>query len=141
MAMKQALVLVLLLATPGGASVHLHVAPGPLAPEAVKRTEAAAAELLEAPVRNPLAAGLVIDAASWKRDLPPARRQDLLRRLQAFWGPRLAVREDADPVPFAAGPVPPPSAFDFRKRTDALRARLDAAPEGPGRGVEAGAQR
>ncbi len=136
MDMKQAPLLVLLLATPGGASVHLNVAPGPMAAEAVKRTEAAAAKLLEAPVRDPLAAGLVINAPSWKRNLPRARRRDILDELQALWGRRLAVREDAAPAPFAPGPVPPASALEFRARTDAMRAALDAAP----RPLERGAQ-
>lgn len=135
MDMKHALTMVLLLATPGGASVHLNVSPGPLAPEAIARTEAAAAKLLEAPARDPFASGLVINAASWKRDLPPARRQALLDELRALWGKRLAVRETAAPAA-AQGPVPPASALEFRDRTDALRARLDAAP----RPLERGAQ-
>lgn len=135
MDMKQALLLVLLLATPGGASVHLNVAPGPLSPEALKRTEAAAARLLEAPVRDSVAPGLVINAPSWKRDLPPAERRALLSELQAFWGPRLTVREAAGPAA-ASGPVPPAGSIDFRERTDAMRARLDAAP----RPLERGAQ-
>lgn len=134
--MKRALLLVLLLATPGAAAIHLEVTAGPRSPEAIKLTEAAAAKLLEAPVRDPLAPGLAIHAPSWKRDLPPAERLALLRDLQAFWGPRLTVREAAGPGAPAAGPVPPAASLDFRERTDAMRARLDAAP----RPLERGAQ-
>jgi hypothetical protein len=117
MDMKRALMLVLLLATPGAASVHLAVAPGPLDPDAVARTEAAAAKLLEAPIRDGLAAGLVINAASWKRGLPQDERERLLKDLATLWGRRLAVRETAAPA-----------ALDFRGRTDAMSARLDGEP-------------
>lgn len=126
--MKRALSLVLLLATPAAASIQLQVAAGPLTPEAVELTAAAAAKLLEAPARDPFAAGLVINAPSWKRDLPPARRQALLDQLQGLWGRRLAVRDTAAAAASASGPVPPAAALEFRARTDAMRARLDAAP-------------
>ena len=116
--------LVVLLAAPGSAAVHLTIAPGPLPPDAVARTEAAAVKLLESPVREPRAPGLAFSASAWKRDLPPAERERLLKVLADAWGRRLAVREDAAPAPFA----PPASALEFRGRTDAIRARLAGAP-------------
>lgn len=122
----RALALTLLLAAPASAAVHLAVAPGPLSPEAVRLTEAAAARLLEAPARDDRAAGLALTAPSWKAGLAPAERERLLKALEALWGRRLAVREDAAPV--ARALVPPASALEFRGRTDALRARLDGAP-------------
>lgn len=120
----RALALALLLAAPVSASIRLEVAPGPLSPEDVRLTEAAAARLLESPVRDDRAAGLALTAPSWKAG--PAERERLLKALEALWGRRLAVREDAAPV--ARALVPPASALEFRGRTDALRARLDGAP-------------
>ncbi|MBI2385204.1 MAG: hypothetical protein HYV14_04235 [Elusimicrobia bacterium] len=128
MALNRALLLLLLLAAPGSAAVRLSVSPGPLSPEAVARTEAAAAKLLEYPVRDAHAQGLVLTASSWKAGLAPAERERLLQTLSASWGRRLAVREDAAAGAGVRGLVPPPSALDFRGRTDAIRARLDAAP-------------
>lgn len=126
--------LVLLLAAPGSAAVHLAVAPGPLPPEALARTEAAAAKLLESPVRDPRAPGLVLTAPSWKAGVAPAERERLIKALEAVWGRRLAVREDAAPA--ARALVPPPSALDFRGRTEAMRARLDAAPRPLAKGAQ-----
>lgn len=134
MALNRALMLVLLLAAPGSAAVRLSVAPGPLPPEALARTEAAAAKLLESPVRDPRAPGLALTAPSWKAGVSPAERERLIKALEAVWGRRLSVREDA-----AAGAralVPPPSALDFRGRTDAMRARLDAAPRPLAKGAQ-----
>jgi len=124
MDMKRGFSLVLLLAVPGSAAMHLTVSPGPLPPAAVARTEAAVKRLFEAPAR----AGneLAFTAPSWKTNLPLAEREALLRSLEAVWGKRLAVRADAAAsTPVAA---PPPSALNFRARTDAIRARLDGAP-------------
>lgn len=120
--------LVLLLAAPGSAAVHLALAPGPLPREAVERTEALAAKLLESPARDPRAPGLAFSAPSWKRDLPPAERARLIEVLASVWGRRLSVREDAVPAAGARALVPPPSALDFSGRTDAMRARLEATP-------------
>lgn len=127
MATNRALLLVLLLAAPGSAAVRLSVAPGPLSPEAVARTEAAAARLLESPARDARAPGLVLTAPSWKAGVAPAERERLLKVLEAVWGRRFSVREDAAPAA-ARALVPPPAALAFRGRTDALRARLEAAP-------------
>lgn len=126
MVLNRALMLVLLLAAPGSAAVRFALAPGPMPREAVERTEAAAAKLLESPARDPRAPGLVLTAPSWKSGVAPAERERLIKALEAVWGPRFSVREDAAPA--ARALVPPPAALDFRGRTDALRARLDAAP-------------
>ena len=127
--MKRALLptLALLLAVPSSASVRLSVSPGPLEPEAVARTEAAAAKLLESPVRDARSGGLAIDAPAWKAGLPEAERTRLLKSLEAVWGKRLSVREEAAPAS-AQRQAPPPSALEFRSRTDAMRARLEGAP-------------
>lgn len=126
MGMKRSLLLIMLLAVPASADVHVTVSPGPLPADALKRTEDAAARLLEAPVRAPGEGALAFTAASWKRDLPLSERAALLRALQMAWGPRLVVREDAA-VPAPAMTVPA-SALDVRARTDAMRARLDGSP-------------
>lgn len=128
MDMNRALLLVLLLAAPASAEVHLSVAPGPLPPDAVKRTEAASAQLLEAPIRADAAGGLNFTAPSWKSSLTPAERERRLRALAALWGKRFSIREDSPAAWQPAAMQPPPSAFDYRARTDAMRARLAAAP-------------
>lgn len=124
MDMKRSLMLIMLLAVPGSAAVHLTVSPGPLPPEAVKRTEAAAAELLEAPVRGPHTGGLTITAASWKPGLSASERASRLLALEAVWGRRLLVREDS-----ARFTMTPPPSFDVRARAAEIRGRLDGLPD------------
>ncbi len=133
MDMNRALLLVLLLAAPASAAIHLSVAPGPLNPDAVKRTEAAAAQLLESPVRSAVADGVSFTAPSWKKALAPAERERQLRALEALWGKRLTVRDDSPAAWQPSGKEPPPSAFDYRARTDAMRSRLDDTPRPLGR--------
>jgi len=127
MKILRALALAVLLTAPASAAVHLSIRPGPLPPEDVARTEAASAQLLEAPARAEAEGGLCFSAPSWKRGLAPAERQRLTRALEALWGDRMVVREDADTGPMP-GKQPPASAFDYRSRTDEMRTRLEAAP-------------
>jgi hypothetical protein len=133
MDMRRALALVLLLAAPGSAAVHLSIAPGPMAPDAVKATEAASAQLMEAPVRTAVAGGLDIAAASWKKDLSPAEKERQLRALMALWGKRLTIREENPAAWQPAANEPPPPAFDYRARTAAIRGRLEGTPRPLGR--------
>lgn len=133
MDMNRALLLVLLLAAPSSAAVHLSVAPGPLPPDAVKRTEDASAQLLEAPARASVAGGLGFTAPSWKKDLTQAERARRIRALEDLWGKRLTVRDDSPAAWQPTAMQPPPSAFDYRAHTDAIRARLEGAPRPLGR--------
>lgn len=137
MDITRALALALLLSSPAAAAVRLAISAGPLSPEAVERTAAAAARLLEAPARSAEAGGLAFSGTNWKRDLAPAERERLTRSLRALWGERLSIREDG--VPRAAtGNAPPASALDFRGRTDAMRARLEGTPRPMGRASQDG---
>lgn len=133
MDMRRALALVLLLAAPASAAVHLSVAPGPLSPDAVKLTEAASLQLLESPVRADSAGGISFTAPSWKKDLAPAERERQLRALESLWGKRLSVRDDSPSAWQPSAKEPPPSAFDYRARTAEMRARLERAPRPLGR--------
>ena len=125
--------LVLLLAAPASAAVHLSVAPGPMSPDEIKLTVAATARLLEAPVRTDVAGGLDFTAPSWKNNLAPAERERQIRALETLWGERLTVRDDSPAVCPPTAKEPPPSAFDYRARTDAMRARLEGTPRPLGR--------
>ncbi len=124
MDLRRALALVILLAAPGYGAVHLSVAPGPLAADAVKRTEEAAAALLEAPARA--AAGLGFSASSWKKDLAAGQRERLLSELESLWGKRLIVRDDDFVRPSSMAMRP--SVSVSRARFDALGARLEGMP-------------
>lgn len=104
-----------------------------MSPDAVKLTEAASVQLMQAPVRADVAGGLDFTAASWKQDLAPAEKERQLRALEALWGKRLDVRDDSPAVWKPTTKEPPPSAFDYRARTDAMRARLEGAPRPLGR--------
>lgn len=137
MEITRPLALALLLSSPAAAAVRLAISAGPSSPEAVERTAAAAARLLESPSRSAEAGGVAFTGANWKRDLAPAERERLTRSLRALWGERLSIREDG--VPRAAtGNAPPASALDFRGRTDAMRARLDGTPRPMGRASQDG---
>ncbi|MEQ1920170.1 MAG: hypothetical protein ABL955_13330, partial [Elusimicrobiota bacterium] len=121
--------LILFLASPAGSAVHLSIAPGPLAPDAVRRTEAAASRLLETPERAFVSGGLNFTGPTWNKDLPELERERALRALKALWGKRLSVREDPAAAAFSAKLEPPPSAFDHRARADEMQARLDGMPQ------------
>lgn len=127
MGMHRCIALVLFLAIPSSASVHLSVMTGPAAPAALKFTEEAAARLLEAPVRSSAPGRLDFTAASWKAGRPAAEREAELVTLRAFWGAALSIREDAPPSGGASS-APLPPAFEARARAEELRARLAGFP-------------